>query len=162
MISYTQGNLLEADAEALVNAVNTVGVMGKGIALMFKQAFPANFKAYAAACKAGEVEIGRMFVTERPAVERPERTGPRWIVNLPTKQHWRHPSQIDWIDAGLHDLQRVIREHDIRSIAIPPLGCGLGGLPWPLVRDRIARFAIELENVRVIVYAPAGGAGGVG
>src|SRR5580704_11959007 len=103
MIRFTQGNLLDSEAEALVNTVNTVGVMGKGIALMFKEAFPENFKAYATACKKGDVKVGEMFVTERRDL-----IGPRWIINFPTKKHWRHPSKLEWIEAGLADLKRVI------------------------------------------------------
>src|SRR5689334_21465441 len=102
MITFTQGNLLEADAEALVNTVNTYGVMGKGVALMFKEAFKENFKAYEAACRRGEVQVGRMFVTQRR-----ELIGPKWIINFPTKKHWRHPSKIEWIEAGLEDLNKV-------------------------------------------------------
>ena len=93
MVRFTDGDLLDARVEALVNAVNTVGVMGKGIALAFKTAFPENFRAYAAACKAGEVEVGRMFVTERRPSPFPA-GGPRWIVNFPTKRHWRDPSRL--------------------------------------------------------------------
>src|ERR1051325_5653605 len=114
MINYTQGNLLEARAEALVNTVNNVGVMGKGIALMFKERFPHNFAVYAAACKAHEVKVGRMFVTETG-----ELSGPRWIVNFPTKDHWRGASRIEWVDAGLVDLKRVLAQYKIKSIAIP-------------------------------------------
>src|SRR5688572_6015506 len=119
MIRFTQGNLLDARVDAVVNTVNTVGVMGKGIALMFKERFPENFKAYETACNAGEVVIGRMFVS--PGVEL---DGPRWIINFPTKKHWRHPTKIDWIRSGLESLKHVIREKNIKSIAIPPLGCG--------------------------------------
>jgi O-acetyl-ADP-ribose deacetylase (regulator of RNase III) len=149
MISFTQGNLLAADAEALVNTVNTVGVMGKGIALMFKEAFPANLKAYEAACKAGDVAVGRMFVTERR-----ELLGPKWIIHFPTKQHWRNPSKLEWIDEGLDDLKRVIAELGIRSIALPPLGSGNGGLEWPTVRALIAQKLGDLPEVDVIVYEP--------
>jgi O-acetyl-ADP-ribose deacetylase (regulator of RNase III) len=123
MISFMQGNLLEANVEAFVNTVNTVGVMGKGIALMFKETFPENFRAYEAACKRGEVQIGRMFVTERQ-----DMYGPKWIINFPTKEHWRSPSHIEWIEEGLKDLVRVIHENKINSVAIPPLGTGNGGL----------------------------------
>src|SRR5712691_4501995 len=112
MITFTTGNLLEADAEALVNTVNTVGVMGKGIALMFKEAFPENFKAYEVACKRGDVDLGRVFVTERRQM-----IGPKWIINFPTKKHWRYPSKIEWIEEGLRDLRRAIVEYKIRSIA---------------------------------------------
>src|ERR1019366_8355238 len=120
---FIQGNLLEARVDALVNTVNTVGVMGKGIALMFKEAFPENFRAYEEACERHEVHIGRMFVTENLALK-----GPRWIINFPSKNHWRQPSKLEWIVEGLEDLRRVLKEKAIRSIALPPLGCGNGGL----------------------------------
>jgi len=149
MIEYTRGNLLEADVEALVNTVNTVGVMGKGIALMFKEAFPENFAAYEAACKGQAVVTGRMFVTERDAL-----LGPRWIINFPTKQHWRTRTRMEWVESGLKDLKRVIREQGIRSIALPPLGCGNGGLDWHRVRPRIEAALGELDNVRVLVFEP--------
>jgi O-acetyl-ADP-ribose deacetylase (regulator of RNase III) len=149
MIEFTRGNVLEADAEALVNTVNTVGVMGKGIALMFKEVFPQNFKEYEAACKRQEVQIGRMFVTERENF-----IGPKWIINFPTKQHWRGDSKIEWIEAGLQDLKRVIVEKGIRSIAIPPLGSGNGGLDWSDVRPRIEKALSSLNDIRVIVYEP--------
>ena len=122
MIRFTQGNLLNADVEAVVNTVNTVGVMGKGIALMFKEKFPENFKDYKKACDNKTIELGRMFVTESP-----ELTGPRWIINFPTKAHWRFPSKLAWIKDGLVDLRRVIVENDIRSIAIPRLAAGTAG-----------------------------------
>ena len=130
MIRFTRGNLLEADVEALVNIVNTVGVMGKGIALMFKERFPANHKAYVAACKAGNLQPGRLFVF--PSVEL---AGLRWIVNFATKKHWRQCSRLEWVESGLDELKRFIREKGIRSIAIPPLGCGKGGLDWDAVRE---------------------------
>lgn len=149
MISYTQGNLLEANVEALVNTVNTVGVMGKGIALMFKERFPSNMREYASACKVGNVNTGRMFVTETQ-----ELLGPRWIVNFPTKQHWRDKSQIQWVKDGLEDLKRFIDEHNVRSIAIPPLGAGNGGLDWPQVRLLIEEALAGLQNVDIVVYEP--------
>lgn len=149
MIRYTQGNLLDADVEAVVNTVNTVGVMGKGIALMFKEAFPDNFQRYEAACKANEVQIGHMFVTERR-----ELMGPKWIVNFPTKKHWRHPSKMEWVVDGLKDLHDFIRSKGIHSIAIPPLGSGHGGLEWPRVRAAIEAALSDLEGVDVIVYEP--------
>ncbi|MGA3309266.1 MAG: macro domain-containing protein [Xanthobacteraceae bacterium] len=148
MIEFTRGNILEAEAEALVNTVNTVGVMGKGIALMFKEAFPQNFKKYEAACKRKEVQIGHMFVTERENF-----IGPKWIINFPTKEHWRGDSKIEWIEAGLQDLKRVIAEKGIRSIAIPPLGSGNGGLDWNDVRSKIEE-ALGSLDVRVLVYEP--------
>src|SRR5437879_4208952 len=99
MIRYTQGNLLDAEAEALFNTVNEVGVMGKGIALMFREAFPDNTRSYEAAAKAGAVRVGHVLVTENRAL-----TGPRWIINFPTKKHWRNPSKLEWIRSGLKDL----------------------------------------------------------
>jgi O-acetyl-ADP-ribose deacetylase (regulator of RNase III) len=149
MMRFAQGNLLDAKVEAVVNTVNTVGVMGKGIALMFKEAFPANFQAYEDACKRKEVRIGRMFVTERRAFE-----GPRWIINFPTKKHWWQPSKMEWIVEDLQDLRRVIREHNIRSIALPPLGAGNGQLDWREVRVEIQRGLADLEGVDIIVYEP--------
>jgi O-acetyl-ADP-ribose deacetylase (regulator of RNase III) len=149
MIRFTQGNLLDADVQAVVNTVNTVGVMGKGIALMFKDKFPENYKAYAAACKRGVVQVGRMFVTESP-----ELNGPRWIINFPTKKHWRNPSKMDWIVEGLRDLHAVIVEDAIRSIAIPPLGSGNGGLEWSEVRPRIEAALGDLDGVDVVIYEP--------
>lgn len=149
MIRFTQGNLLDADVEAVVNTVNTVGVMGKGIALMFKERFPENYTAYAAACKRGEVKLGRMFVTRSA-----ELSGPRWIINFPTKAHWRFRSELEWIRSGLVDLCRVVREHDIRSIAVPPLGSGNGGLDWSDVRPLIESAVSGLNGVDVIVYEP--------
>ena len=150
MIRYETGNLLEAGTGALVNTVNTVGVMGKGLALMFKEAFPENFRRYAAAVAAGGVQTGRMFVTETSALR-----GPRWIINFPTKQHWRGKSRMEWIEKGLDDLSRVIDGQGIRSIAIPPLGCGLGGLDWRDVRPLIETKLAGLGDVDVVIYEPA-------
>ena len=149
MMRFTKGNLLAAKLEALVNTVNTVGVMGKGIALMFKEAFPGNFRDYENACKHKEVKIGRMFVTENRAFE-----GPRWIINFPTKKHWRQPSRLEWITEGLGDLRRVIQEHNIHSVALPPLGTGNGGLDWNEVRPEVQRILGDLENVDILVYEP--------
>jgi O-acetyl-ADP-ribose deacetylase (regulator of RNase III) len=149
MIRFTQGNLLEASADALVNTVNEVGVMGKGIALMFREAFADNARAYEEACRRGEVRVGTMFVTRNP-----ELVEPRWIVNFPTKKHWRQPTKLEWIRDGLKDLVRVIHEKEIRSIAIPPLGCGNGGLEWAMVRKEIEASLSELRDVDIVVYAP--------
>jgi O-acetyl-ADP-ribose deacetylase (regulator of RNase III) len=123
--------------------------MGKGVALMFKEAFPENFRTYEAACKQKEVKIGRVFVTERQQL-----IGPKWIINFPTKQHWRSPSKIEWIEQGLEDLKRVIVENKIRSIAIPPLGSGNGGLDWNDVKRRITSALGSLPDVDVIVFEP--------
>jgi len=149
MIKYTKGNLLEADVDAFVNSVNTVGVMGKGIALMFKEAFPENFKAYAQACKSGVVTTGSMFVTEQTDL-----MGPRWIINFPTKQHWRADSKQEWIAEGLQDLYRIILDKNIKSIAIPPLGSGNGGLNWATVKSMIENTLGALSDVSIVVYEP--------
>lgn len=148
MITYCQGNLLDADVDALVNAVNTVGVMGKGIALAFKQRFPANYQAYAAACQRGEVQTGRMFITDTQAL-----LGPRWIVNFPTKQHWRDPSGVEWVRSGLQDLRRFLLDEDVQSVALPALGAGLGGLSWQTVRAEIEAALADLP-VDIHVYEP--------
>jgi O-acetyl-ADP-ribose deacetylase (regulator of RNase III) len=148
MITFTQGNLLEARAEALVNTVNTVGVMGKGIALMFKERFTENFRRYAAACKAKEIRTGKMFVTEVCELE-----GPRWIVNFPTKQHWRGDSKMEWITEGLQDLRRFLLENKVKSVAIPPLGAGNGGLDWTQVRPQI-EAALSGLDTEIIVFEP--------
>ena len=149
MVRFTTGNLLEADVEAVVNTINTVGVMGKGIALMFKERFPENFKAYEAACKRKEIAVGRMFVTESS-----ELSGPRWIINFPTKAHWRSPSKLEWVRSGLQDLRRVIVENGIRSVAVPPLGSGNGGLDWREVRPLIEAALADLPDVEAVVYEP--------
>lgn len=151
MIEHTHGNLLEADVDALVNTVNVVGVMGKGIALQFRQAYPANFTAYQAACKRGEVVPGRMFV-----VPTDQLTNPRYIINFPTKRHWRGKAQMEDIESGLVDLIATVREHQISSIAVPPLGCGNGGLRWDDVRPKIEAAFAALPEVRVLLYAPEG------
>ena len=148
MITFTQGNLLEARAEALVNTVNTVGVMGKGIALMFKERFAENFRRYAAACKAKEIRTGKMFVTEVNELD-----GPRWIVNFPTKQHWRGDSRMEWITDGLQDLRRFLIESKVKSIAIPPLGAGNGGLDWNDVRPQIEAALADLDT-EILVFEP--------
>lgn len=153
MIQITQGDLLQARADALVNPVNCVGVMGKGLALQFKRAFPANFRAYAAACKARQVQPGRMHIHDRHHDD-PHAALPRWIVNFPTKRHWRQPSQLQDVRDGLEALVADVRRLSVGSIAVPPLGCGLGGLDWQEVRPLIAQAFAALPDVRVLVYAP--------
>jgi O-acetyl-ADP-ribose deacetylase (regulator of RNase III) len=151
MLVEVEGNLLDASADAVVNTVNTVGIMGKGIALQFKQAYPANYRTYEAACRRGEVRLGRMFVTETGTLE-----PPRLIVNFPTKSHWRAQSRLGDIEAGLADLRRVISDYAILSIAVPSLGCGNGGLDWRDVRPLITSALGDLPGVQVMVYPPKG------
>ena len=151
MINERTGDILNADAEALVNTVNCVGIMGRGIALQFKNAFPRNFKEYAAACARDEVQPGRMFVHETG-----ELTNPKYIINFPTKRHWKGKSRIEDIDSGLCDLAREITERRIRSIAVPPLGSGLGGLEWRDVRPRIIAALAGIEGLTVELFEPRG------
>lgn len=154
MIRFVTGNIFAADAEALVNTVNCVGIMGRGVALQFRKAFPDNFKAYVAACARGAVQPGRMFVFDTGAL-----TTPRYIVNFPTKRHWRGKSRIEDIESGLTALVEEIRRRDIRSIALPPLGSGLGGLDWARVRPMIERAMGQLPDVDVRIYEPGGAPG---
>ena len=149
MIVLTKGNLIEADAETLVNTVNCDGFMGKGIALQFKQAYPENFKVYERACRAGEVEPGRMLVFPTGSL-----INPKYIINFPTKRHWREKSRIHYITAGLRALIEETRRLRIGSIAVPPLGCGLGGLDWREVRPMIEKAFADLPNVRVTLFEP--------
>lgn len=151
MIEYKTGDLLAEDAEAIVNTVNCVGVMGRGIALQFKKAWPENFKAYAEACKQKEVVPGKMWVYELAGL-----TNPHYIINFPTKRHWRGKSRMEDIEMGLQDLLRVIQEKNIQSIALPPLGSGLGGLEWTAVRSRIEQAFSDMKDICVIVYEPKG------
>lgn len=151
MIEIAEGNILEADVEALVNTVNCVGFMGKGIALQFKQAFPANFRAYESACRAGQVVPGRMFIFDNGSL-----INPRYIVNFPTKRHWRGRSRIADIRSGLTALVADIHRLGVRSIAVPPLGCGLGGLDWREVRPMIEKAFSEVSGVRVLLFEPVG------
>lgn len=149
MIEFKSGDILKTQAEALVNTVNCVGIMGRGVALQFKNAFPANFKAYETACVRGEVQPGKMFVFETGFM-----SDPKYIINFPTKRHWRGKSRIEDIDAGLVDLVREIRARGIHSIAVPPLGSGLGGLNWSDVRPRIEATLGALPDVHVTVFEP--------
>lgn len=150
MIHHTQGDILKDESEAIVNTVNCVGIMGRGIALQFRNAYPENYKAYEKACKQGLVQPGRMFVTETGEFS------PRYIINFPTKRHWRGKSRMEDIESGLEALLQVIRERSIRSIAIPPLGSGLGGLDWNEVKTRIHTALADLPDTHVVIYEPAG------
>ncbi|WP_101832795.1 type II toxin-antitoxin system antitoxin DNA ADP-ribosyl glycohydrolase DarG [Frankia canadensis] len=152
MITEAAGNLLDADVDALVNTVNTTGVMGKGIALQFRRAYPAMFDEYQGAAKAGQIELGRVQVWPTGAM-----TGPRYVINFPTKAHWRSRSRLADVERGLVDLVRVARELGIRSLAVPPLGCGHGGLDWGEVEPRIRDALAALDpDVLVLLYPPSG------
>lgn len=148
MIEPRSGDLFGADAEALVNPVNCVGVMGRGLALAFRERFPGNFAAYAAACRRSLVVPGEMFVFDT-GQERP-----RLLVNFPTKRHWRDASRMEDLVRGLESLAELVRERELRSIALPALGCGLGGLDWSEVRPRIEEAFAPLEGVRVLLHEP--------
>src|SRR5690606_19804157 len=149
-MKFITGNLLNAETQAIVNTVNTVGVMGKGIALQFKERFPQNYKAYADACKKGLVVIGKMFVFNESDLLNENKI----IVNFPTKEEWYRKSQYSYIEEGLKDLVRVIRDNNIKSISIPPLGCGNGGLTWDKVKDMMTKYLGDLDDVEVFVYQP--------
>jgi O-acetyl-ADP-ribose deacetylase (regulator of RNase III) len=148
MIERVRGNLLDADVDALVNAVNCVGVMSKGLAAQFKTKFPDVFRDYARACRAGAVQPGQMHV-----VETGEST-PRFVINFPTKRHWREPSRIEDIQLGLRALRDEVNARRIRSVAVPALGCGLGGLAWDEVAPRIERTFAAQRNVHVLLFEP--------
>ena len=149
MIELSKGNLLEAQVEALVNTVNTQGIMGKGVALQFKNAFPEMFKVYQKACKDGEIQIGRVHTYETKKL-----IGPRFIINFPTKKNWRESSKIEYIQSGLKSLVEEVRKRQIRSIALPPLGCGMGGLAWAVVFPLIKEVFAQIPEVQVFAYPP--------
>ena len=151
MVDLRIGDILASKTEALVNTVNCVGIMGRGIALQFKRAYPENFKAYAVACKKNEVATGKLFVWPTGTL-----TNPKFIINFPTKRHWRNKSRLNDIEEGLKDLVRVIKKYEIKSIAIPPLGCGLGGLKWEIVRPMITEYLDAVPEVEVELYEPSG------
>jgi|SRR5215831_11149655 len=149
MVKEVSGDLLAAPCEAVVNPINTVGVMGKGLALQFKRAFPENYEAYRQACKHGEIRMGEMFVVGLRA-----KKFPRFIVNFPTKRHWKSKSKLEDIVEGLKALIRVVQEKKIHTIAIPALGCGEGGLDWGDVKREITRVFDLLPEAEVLLYAP--------
>ena len=151
MIKLTTGNLLKAEAEALVNTVNCVGYMGKGIALQFKKAFPENFTAYQKACQQKEVVPGRMFVHDSG-----DMLHSKVIINFPTKRHWRNNSRMEDVESGLMALVEEVKNRNIKSIAIPPLGCGLGGLQWSEVKPKIEAAFADLPGVEVLLFEPKG------
>jgi len=149
-IERGQGNLLTADVDALVNTVNTEGVMGKGLALQFKKAFPDSFASYERACRDGALKTGQVHIVQRL-------TSPHFIVNFPTKASWRQPSRIEYIRDGLADLIRQVKLLEIQSIAVPPLGCGNGGLQWSVVRPLIVEAFAAVPNVRVVLFEASDG-----
>ena len=152
MISYVSGNLLDDDADALVNTVNCVGVMGKGIALAFKKKFPNNYKAYKAACEVGSIIPGSLFSYEEPS-SLDDRSHPS-ILNVATKKHWRQPSKLEYVEESIEAIARYVSDHKIRSIAIPPLGCGNGGLDWEVVGPKLVNALSRFEDVDVRLYGP--------
>lgn len=151
VIDFVKGDIIKADTEALVNSVNCVGIMGRGIALQFRKAFPDNYKAYVAACDRNDVQPGRMFVFETHSL-----TNPKYIINFPTKRHWRGRSRVEDITTGLDALVNEIQSRGIRSVAIPPLGSGLGGLDWKLVEPLVTLALSRVPQVRALVYQPSG------
>lgn len=150
MIINIKGNLLESDAEALVNTVNTVGIMGKGIALQFREAFPENYRIYKRACQNNELHVGELLITQESTLLH----GMKTIVNFPTKIHWRYPSEYSYIAQGLKTLRKEIKERHISSIAIPPLGSHNGGLDWMKVKEMV-ETELEGMNCKIYLYEPS-------
>lgn len=150
MIKYIKGgDILSSDCQAIINTVNTKGVMGKGLALLYRKKYPKMFTVYRKACLEGKVKTGFMHLWKVPNED-------KWIINFPTKQHWRANSQMEWIIEGLKDLVNVVKEKGIKSLAIPPLGCGLGGLHWYLVKKEIVQVCeAQLPDIRIEIYEPA-------
>lgn len=151
MITFKSGDILNEHAEALVNTVNCVGIMGRGIALQFKKRFPQNFKAYELECKHGRLHPGTMFIHQVS-----QTTNPKFIINFPTKRHWKGKSHLKDIEVGLQDLLTQIQRYEIKSVAIPPLGCGLGGLDWNVVKPMILKSLMTLDDVEIVVFEPTG------
>lgn len=149
MIQFKIGNLLDSNAQALVNTVNTDGIMGKGIALQFKNQFPNNYKEYVKACKEGAISIGKLFIYEEDTLL----NGKKIIINFPTKTTWRKPSEYSYIEMGLKDLVVIIKKYNIKSIAIPPLGAGNGGLDWNIVKELLLKHLDGLD-CEIYVYKP--------
>lgn len=143
-----KGDMFEAQTEAIVNTVNTVGVMGKGVALQFKKRYPDNFNSYLKAIEDNNIDIGKLFVTNAPSLFH------KYIINFPTKKHWRHPSKYEYVEKGMIDLIRIIEEKDIRSVAIPPLGAGNGKLDWRKVKPIIEKYAQKLPDVEFLIFVP--------
>ena len=144
MIYFKDGDIFKDTSEAIVNAVNCVGVMGKGIALKFKEKYPDNYIMYKTACDRKEVKIGKMFIYKESN---------KTIINFPTKQHWRNDSKIEYIKEGLEDLVKVLQSLNIESVAMPAIGCGNGGLSWDIVKKTIKEYLSDVD-MSIVVYNP--------
>ncbi|MBK8802797.1 MAG: macro domain-containing protein [Fibrobacteres bacterium] len=149
MIDFVHGNILEAPVQAAVNAVNTKGVMGKGLALQFKKAFPQASQAYEQAARRGDLMPGGVLLTESGQLGTI-----RYVLHAATKDHWRNPSHLEWVESALEQLVEIVRTHSIESIALPALGCGLGGLAWPTVKASMEVILAKLPETRILVYLP--------
>ncbi len=148
-MNYTKGNILESNTEVIINPVNIVGVMGKGLALAFKKQFPHNYKIYKEACKNKTIDIGKLLLVDESNLERKQ-----FIINFPTKKHWRSSSEVEYIEEGLKDLVRIIEKNNFESIVIPALGCGLGGLEWESVQLLLEKYLRNLEGIKVLIFEP--------
>ena len=149
MITYRVGNILESQSEALVNTVNTVGIMGKGVALAFRKTFPEAMEEYLKAVREDKIRVGEVQIVKTQYI------APRYIINFPTKTHWRYPSKIEYIETGLSDLVLKVKHYQIRSIALPPLGCGNGKLEWKVVKPLMVKYLNQIAgDVEVIIYEP--------
>ncbi len=152
-IEYKNGNMFDEPTEAIVNTVNCVGVMGKGVALEFKRRWPENFKAYKRLCDDKALAPGQMFIFDNNGFL--DNGKHRYLINFPTKQHWRSKSKIEYVKDGLVDFVKQVRDLGIRSVALPPLGCGNGGLDWDNVRPLIEEAVAELPDVHFVIFGPA-------
>ena len=147
MTTFTSvhGDILVSERKALVNTVNCVGAMGAGLALQFKRAYPEMYRAYRLECRSGLVETGTVRLHNTPDGKK--------IINFPTKRHWQHPSKMEYIERGLESLRELVVRDGINSLAVPPLGCGLGGLDWQEVRPLIVEW-LDLPGLEVDIHEP--------
>ncbi|WP_375563070.1 macro domain-containing protein [Bernardetia sp. OM2101] len=148
-MNYTKGNILESNTEVIINPVNTVGVMGKGLALAFKKQFPHNYKIYKEACKNQAIDIGKLLLVDESTLEQK-----KFVINFPTKKHWRSSSKIEYIEEGLKDLVRIIETQKFESMAVPALGCGLGGLEWGSVKLLLEKYLGNIDTTDIVIYQP--------
>ncbi len=149
MLEYLRGDIFSSKAEALVNPVNCVGVMGKGLALAFKQRFPSNYQYYRKTCNDGGLKLGQVLTYVRTSPDLP-----KYLINFPTKGHFRSSSRLQDIESGLVALAAEVSGRQIGSLAVPALGCGLGGLDWAQVRPQIEAYLAPLSDCQIWVFEP--------
>jgi len=153
-IYFEKGNLFETNAEAIVNTVNCVGVMGKGVALEFKNRWPDNFKAYKKLCQSKQLRPGKVFIFDTGDLFDDPKKIQRYLINFPTKDHWRSKSKMSYIEEGLDDLLVKLGNLNIKSVALPPLGCGNGGLNWGQVKSLLEEKLSKIQSIDFHIYDP--------